>query len=67
MLETIKKNAGGDMGGENFLGTLANGGVALSPFHDLDVRGLRRSSRPRSTSCQADIASGAVKVSDYLK
>ena len=24
------------MGGENFVGTLANGGVALSPFHDLD-------------------------------
>ena len=31
VLETIKKNAGGDMGGENFVGTLANGGVALVP------------------------------------
>ena len=39
MLDTIKKNVGGDMGGENYIGTLANGGVAMSPFHDLECSG----------------------------
>ena len=56
VLDTIQKNAGGDMGGTNFVGTLANGGVAISPFHDLDsqvpaelkaeVDKLPRTSRP---------------------
>ena len=38
VLDTIKKNSGGDLGGENYVGTLANGGVALAPFHDLDSK-----------------------------
>ena len=36
VLDTIKANAGGDTGGKNYVGTLANGGVALAPFHDFD-------------------------------
>ena len=38
VLDTIKKNSGGDLGGENYVGTLANNGVALAPFHDLDSK-----------------------------
>ena len=36
VLDVINKNFGGDTGGENYIGTLANKGVALSPFHDFD-------------------------------
>ena len=66
VLETIKKNAGGDMGGESFLGTLANGGVAISPFHDLDAQ-IPAELKAEVEQLSADIASGAVKVADYLK
>ena len=67
VLETIKKNAGGDMGGENFLGTLANSGVLHVPVPRPRRRRSRRSSRRRSTSSRRTSPSGAIKVSDYLK
>jgi basic membrane protein A len=66
VLETFKKNAGGDTGGENFLGTLANGGVVMSPFHDLDSL-VPADVKTEVQQLQSDIASGSVKVSDYLK
>ena len=66
VLETIKKNSAGDLGGENFLGTLANGGVALSPYHDLDSK-IPADLKAQVDQLKADIASGTVKVSDYLK
>jgi basic membrane protein A len=66
VLETIKKNAGGTMGGANFMGTLANGGVAISPFHDLDSQ-VPADLKAEVTQLQADIASGAIKIADYLK
>ena len=66
VLDTIKKNAGGDKGGENYLGTLANGGVALSPFHDLDAQ-VSAELKAEVDQLSRDIASGTVKVSDYLK
>lgn len=66
VLETIKKNAGGDMGGENFLGTLANGGVAISPFHDLDSA-VPAELKAEVEALATEIANGTVKVSDWLK
>ena len=66
VLETIRKNAGGDMGGESFLGTLANGGVAISPFHDLDSQ-IPAELKAEVEQLSMDVASGAVKVADYLK
>ena len=65
-LDTFKKNAGGDLGGENYLGTLANGGVGIAPFHDLDSV-VPAEVKTEVDQLKADIASGAVKVSDYLK
>jgi len=38
VLDLIKKNDGGDAGGENYIGTLANAGVALAPYHDFDSK-----------------------------
>ena len=66
MLETIKKNSGGDTGGENFVGTLANRGVALAPYHDFATV-IPQDLQAEVTQLQADIASGTVKVADYLK
>jgi len=65
-LDTFKKNAGGDLGGENYVGTLANGGVGIAPFHDLDSV-VPAEVKTEVDQLKADIASGAVKVSDYLK
>jgi basic membrane protein A len=66
VLDTIKKNAGGDMGGENYMGTLANGGVRLSAFHDLDSQ-VSAELKAEVAQLQKDIASGTVKIADYLK
>jgi basic membrane protein A len=66
VLDTFKKNAAGDLGGENYEGTLANGGVRMSPFHDLDSA-VDATTKAAVTQLQADISSGTVKVADYLK
>ena len=66
VLDAIKMNAGGDMGGENYIGTLANGGVRLSPFHDLDSQ-VSAELKAEVDQLSKDIASGAVKIADYLK
>ena len=66
VLSTIQKNAGGDMGGENFVGTLANGGVGLSPYHDFDSQ-IPAELKAEVDQLSADIASGAIKIADYLK
>ena len=66
VLETFKKNAGGDTGGENFVGTLANAGVRLSPFHELDSE-VSAELKAEVEQLSADIAAGTIKVADYLK
>ena len=66
VLDTIKKNAGGDKGGENYMGTLANGGVTLSPFHDLDAQ-VSAELKAEVDQLSKDIQSGTIKIADYLK
>jgi basic membrane protein A len=66
VLETINKNAGGDMGGENFIGTLANGGVRLSPYHEFDGK-IPGELQSEVAALQAEIAAGTLKISDYFK
>jgi basic membrane protein A and related proteins len=66
VLETIKKNAGGDLGGENFVGTLANGGVRIAPFHDLDDQ-VSDELKAEIEALSDEIADGTVKIADYLK
>jgi basic membrane protein A len=65
VLDLIKKNAGGDLGGEDYVGTLANNGVALAPFHDFDSK-ISPELTTALDQLKADIASGTVKVKDYL-
>ena len=66
VLDQIKKNAGGDTGGENYIGTLANGGVAISPFHDFEAQ-VTPELKAAIEALKAEIAAGTVKVADYLK
>lgn len=66
VLDTIKKNAAGDAGGENYVGTLANKGVALSPFHEFDSL-ISADMKAEIEALAAEIAAGTVKVADYLK
>jgi basic membrane protein A len=66
VLDAIKKNAAGDLGGEDYAGTLANGGVRISPFHDLDSA-ISAELKAEIETLSAAIASGSVKVCDFLK
>jgi len=66
VLDTIKKNSAGDLGGENFLGTLANKGVTISPYHDFESK-IPADLQAEVTTLSNDIATGAVKIADYLK
>src|SRR4029078_5315300 len=36
VLDNFNKNQAGDLGGENYIGTLENKGVLISPYHDFD-------------------------------
>jgi basic membrane protein A len=67
VLDVINKNAGGDLGGEDYSGTLANNGVLLAPFHDLNdeitaIAGLKN----EIETLRAAITTGTVKVCTYL-
>lgn len=65
VVDTIKKNSGGDPGGEDYTGTLANGGVRLSAFHDFDS--VFSAELKAEISALSDaIASGTIKVCTYL-
>ena len=66
VLETFKKNSGGDTGGENFIGTLENKGVRISPFHEFDSQ-ISAELKSEIDALSAAIADGTVKVTDYLK
>ncbi len=66
VLDTFKMNANGQAGGANYEGTLANGGVALSPFHDFDSQ-IPADLKAGIEALKAKLISGEVKVSDYLK
>lgn len=65
VLATFKKNAEGDMGGEDFVGTLANGGVTLSPYHALDAQ-IPADLKDEVDQLRGEIESGAVKIADFL-
>jgi basic membrane protein A len=66
VLDTIKKNAAGDLGGEDYSGTLANNGVLLSPYHDLDDD-IPAELKTEIDALKAEIIAGTIKVCTYLK
>ncbi len=66
VFDTIKKNADGDTGGENYIGTLANGGVRMSALHEFESK-VSAELKAGIEALSAAIAAGTVKVADYLK
>ena len=66
VMDVIEKNAGGDLGGEDYSGTLENAGVLLSPFHDLDSQ-VSAELKGEIDALSASIKDGSVKVCTYLK
>ena len=66
MLDTFKKNSAGDLGGENFVGTLANKGVRIAPFHEFDSQ-ISAELKSEIDALSGKIADGSIKVADYLK
>ena len=61
----IKKTSAGDLGGEDYSGTLANKGVLLSPFHEFDSQ-ISAETKTELETLKAAIADGSVKVCTYL-
>ncbi len=66
VLDTFKANANGVTGGTNYEGTLANGGVALAPFHAFDSQ-ISPDLKAGIDALKAKLVDGSVKVADYLK
>ena len=65
VLDVIKKTSGGDLGGEDYSGTLANDGVLLSPFHEFDSQ-ISAETKAEIEALKAAIADGSVTVCSFL-
>lgn len=63
-LEVVKQvNDGAFKGGTNVMGTLANGGVGLAPYHDLDAQ-VSAELKAEIEQLKADIIAGKIKLAD---
>jgi basic membrane protein A len=67
VLDVINKNAAGDLGGEDYSGTLANAGVLLAPFHDLeDEIAATAGLADELAALEAAIKDGSITVCSFL-
>jgi basic membrane protein A len=57
----VTKAAGGSYPTGNYVGTLANGGTGLAPFHDFDSK-VPSSLKSELDTVKKDIASGKIKI-----
>ncbi len=62
---SVQQVADGSFKGGVYVGTLANEGVGLAPFHDFDSK-VSADLKGKIDALKAKIISGEVKVSDYL-
>ncbi len=65
VLDVIKKTSGGDLGGEDYSGTLANNGVLLAPFHEFDSQ-ISAETKGELDALKAAIIDGSVTVCSFL-
>lgn len=65
VLDFFNQVEGGYIGGKDYSGTIANGGVLLSPFHDYDSQ-FSAGLKAEVTALQAAIGIGSVKVCTFL-
>jgi basic membrane protein A len=59
--KAVEDASGGTFATTDYVGTLANGGVGLSPFHDFDSK-VDSGLKSELTQLQKDITSGTVKI-----
>ena len=55
--------ANGSFKGGNYVGTLANGGVALAPFHDFDSK-VPASLQDELAQVETGIVNGSIKIAN---
>jgi basic membrane protein A len=65
VLGAVERAFNGEPAAPVFVSTLGNGGVGLGEFHDYDSQ-ISADTKAAIAALQADIISGAVKVSDYF-
>lgn len=65
VMDVITKNAGGDLGGEDYSGTIANNGVLLAPFHDFDSQ-IPAELKTEIEALKTAIGDGSVTVCSFL-
>jgi len=61
VFDTIKTTQAGSYSATPYIGTLANGGVGIAPYHDYDSK-LPKEVKDKVEQLKADIASGKLKV-----
>jgi basic membrane protein A len=65
VLDVINKNAGGDLGGEDYSGTIRNNGVLLAPYHDYDSQ-FSAELKAEVETLKAQLTDGTVNVCRFL-
>jgi basic membrane protein A len=65
VVDVFKKTSAGDLGGEDYSGTLANNGVLLAPYHDFDSE-IPAELKAEIETLRAAIADGSITVCSFL-
>jgi basic membrane protein A len=65
VLDVFKKHSGGDLGGEDYSGTIANNGVLLAPFHDYDSE-ISAELKAEIDALKTALGDGSVTVCSFL-
>jgi basic membrane protein A len=65
VLDFFNQVEGGYLGGTDYSGTIANGGVLLSPYHDYDSK-ISAELKGEIDALKAKLADGSVKVCTFL-
>ena len=61
VFDTIKASESGNFTNEQYIGTLANGGVGIAPYHNFDSK-IDQEIKDRIAELSSDISSGKLKV-----
>jgi basic membrane protein A len=65
VLDFFNASAQGALGGKDYVGTLANNGVLLSPFHDYDSQ-ITAATKSELDALKQALISGSVKVCTFI-
>jgi basic membrane protein A and related proteins len=65
VLDVINKNFAGDLGGEDYSGTIRNDGVLLAPYHDYDTQ-IPAELKAEIEQLRADLKDGVLSVCRFL-